>query len=121
MNKWIIASILFLISCSHKETTPAYVLSPVKMRMIFTDAFKADEMAGYYMIHDTTYGGLEKHAEMYNTIFKIHHVTKDQFKRSLDYYETHPTLLKAMLDSMQIITDSTIKHTPPPGKAKAIP
>jgi hypothetical protein len=101
------------MSCGHKDKTPSYVLSPVKMRMIFSDAFKADEMAGYYMIHDSSYSGLKKHAEMYNTIFKIHHVSKDQFKRSLEYYETHPTLLKAMLDSMQVITDSTIKHTLP--------
>ena len=120
MNKWIIVCILTFISCGKKQNTPAYVLSPLKMRLIFTDAFKADEMAGYYMIHDTTYSGLKKHVEMYNTIFQIHHVTKDQFKRSLEYYEAHPVLLKAMLDSIQIITDSTIKHTPP-GQAKAIP
>lgn len=120
MKKWIIAPILFLISCGHKDKTPSYVLSPVRMRMIFTDAFKADEMAGYYMIHDTSYSGLKKHAEMYNTIFQIHHVTKDQFKRSLEYYETHPTLLKAMLDSIQVNTDSTIKNTPPK-QVKAIP
>ena len=120
MNKWIVVFILFLISCSHKQRTPAHILSPLQMRMIFTDAFKADEMAGYYMIHDTTYSGLKKHVEMYNTIFQIHHVTKEQFKRSLEYYETHPVLLKAMLDSIQIITDSTIRHTQP-GQAKAIP
>lgn len=120
MKKWIIAPILFLISCSHKDKTPSNVLSPIKMRMIFTDAFKADEMAGYYMIHDSSYSGLKKHVEMYNTIFQIHHVTKEQFKKSLEYYETHPALLKAMLDSIQIITDSTIKHTPP-GQSKAKP
>lgn len=120
MNKWMIACVLILISCSNKEKTPPYVLSSLKMRMIFTDAFKADEMAGYYMIKDSSFSGLQKHAEMYNTIFQIHHVTKEQFKKSLEYYETHPALLKAILDSMQVITDSTIKHTPP-GQAKAIP
>lgn len=121
MKKWMIAPVLFiLICCSHKGKKPAYVLSQLEMKKIFTDAFKADEMAGYYMVHDTSYSGLKKHAEMYNTIFSIHHITKDQFKRSLEYYETHPALLKAIFDSIQVSTDSIIKHTPP-GKVKAIP
>ncbi|HEU0064304.1 MAG TPA: DUF4296 domain-containing protein [Flavisolibacter sp.] len=122
-NLAVIIIIFFAIACNKKEKIPAYVLSPLKMQQILTDGFRADEMAGYYMIQDTSYNGLGKRSMMYNTIFKVHHVTKEQFKKSLQYYESHPYMLKAVLDSMQIITDSTIKHTKPsPAKpSKPIP
>src|SRR4051794_13335427 len=119
----VIIIIFFVGACTKKEKIPAYVLSPLKMQQILTDGFRADEMAGYYMIKDTSYNGLGKRSMMYNTIFKVHHVTKEQFKKSLQYYESHPDMLKAVLDSMQIITDSTIKRTKPaPAKpSKPIP
>ncbi|HEV7621069.1 MAG TPA: DUF4296 domain-containing protein [Flavisolibacter sp.] len=109
----VIIIILFAVACNKKEKIPEYVLSPLQMQQILIDGFRADEMAGYYMIQDTSYNGIAKRSMMYNTIFKVHHVTKEQFKKSLQYYESHPNMLKAVLDSMQIVTDSTIKHTKP--------
>jgi hypothetical protein len=119
----VIINLFFAVACTHKEKVPAYVLSPKQMQQILIDGFRADEMAGYYMIQDTSYNGIAKRSMMYNTIFKVHHVTKEQFKNSLQYYESHPDMLKAVLDSMQVITDSAIRRAKPtPVKpSKAIP
>jgi hypothetical protein len=86
-------------SCT--SSVPKDVLPPKKMQTVLWDVMQADEMAEYYSVKDSTFHGLAKHADYYQKVFSIHKVSKEDFTRSLRYYENHPAALKTILDSLQ--------------------
>lgn len=90
-----------LFSCSHGPSVPKGILPPAKMQLVLFDALKAEELQNYYEEKTPGIQHLEKHAELYQTVFTLHKTTKEQFKKSLHYYQEHPDLLKIVLDSLQ--------------------
>ena len=98
----IILSFSFLLyKCSNKNAVPKNVLSINKMQSVLWDVLKADEMASYYIQRDSSINNLSKHVELYQQIFQIHHITKQDFKKSIEFYESRPDLLKFVFDSLQ--------------------
>lgn len=57
-------------------------------------------MVNYTASRDTSLNKFEKNTELYQQIFKIHGITKKQFKQSVDYYRLHPDLMQTLLDSL---------------------
>jgi hypothetical protein len=94
---------LFLIAsfCSCKSSVPKDILPPKKMQAILWDIMQADELADYYSTSDSSFRSLSKHVDYYRKVFAVHQVSKDDFTRSLKYYQDHPANLKPVLDSLQ--------------------
>src|SRR6476661_9322105 len=90
----------FVIACSQREI-PKDVLSQKKMQAVLWDVLLADEAAEFYIQQDSAINALEKHADLYQQVFQIHKISKEDFKRSLQFYESHPNLLKPVFDSLQ--------------------
>jgi hypothetical protein len=95
----ILFLVLFIFSC--KSSVSGDVLSPKKMQAVLWDVMQADEMAEYYVAKDSTFRILSKHIDYYQKVFAIHKITKDEFTKSLAYYENHPSRLNPVLDSLQ--------------------
>jgi hypothetical protein len=95
----LIFFVIILLSC--KSSVPKEVLPPKKMQAVIWDVMQADEMAEYYSTKDSTFTNLSKHAEYYQKIFSIHKITKEDFTKSLTYYENHPVVFKTVLDSLK--------------------
>jgi hypothetical protein len=38
--------------------------------------------------------------QLYETVFKLHKVTRDEFRKSLTYYEGRPDLMRIIFDSL---------------------
>ena len=122
--------IFFICIFSCKSSVPKDVLPPKKMQAVLWDVMQADEMAEYYSAKDSSFRNLSKHVEYYQKIFAIHKTNKEDFTRSLKYYENHPAALKTILDSLQkfgerlqkadslknskipVVKDSTVKKLP---------
>lgn len=107
---------VFIYSC--KSSDPGDILPPKKMQSVLWDVMLADEMTEYYAGTDSTFRSLSKHADYYQKIFSIHKVSKEDFTRSLAYYESHPSQLKPILDSLQsfgqrLQNADTLKKSPP--------
>jgi hypothetical protein len=98
-------SLRILIFCvcifSCKSSIPKDVLPPKKMQAVLWDVMQADEMAEYYSAKDSTFTALSKHADYYQKVFSIHKISKDDFTKSLTYYENHPVSFKPIIDSLQ--------------------
>jgi len=96
-------SILFLaiLVFSCKSSVPGDVLPPKKMQAVLWDVMQADAMAENYAAADSTFRGLSRHVDYYQKIFTIHKTSKEEFTKSLVYYENHPSRLRPILDSMQ--------------------
>ena len=88
-----------ILSC--KSSIPKDVLPPKKMQAVLWDVMQADETAEYYSSKDSSFHSAAKHAAYYDTVFSIHKITKQDFTRSLSYYENHPVTFKIILDSLQ--------------------
>ena len=91
----------FIVAISCKSSIPKDILPPKKMQAVLWDVMQADEVAEYYASSDSTFKGLARHVNYYQTIFAIHRITKNDFTRSLKYYQDHPANLKPILDSLQ--------------------
>ncbi len=91
---------LFLIfSCSHK-TREKSILSENKMKEVMWDMIRADQYVSGYLVRDSTKSKKDESVKLYEEIFHIHGITKEQFKKSLDYYSAQPDRLKPILDSL---------------------
>jgi hypothetical protein len=114
MNRGIFFLLLsfFVIACSQREI-PKDVLPQKKMQAVLWDVLLADEVAEFYIQKDSAMHALEKHADLYQQVFQIHKISKEDFKRSLQFYESHPNLLKPVLDSLQKESEKTISTERP--------
>ena len=90
----LIASIL--IACSgHNKPLPIQ-----KMKVVMWDVVNADEWMKFASIKDSTIAIKKENIALYNKIFALHKITKDEFYSSYNYYENHPNEMKILLDSI---------------------
>jgi len=88
-----------LFSCSEKQQNPN-VLSQAQMREIIWDMMRADQYVAAFLMKDSTHNRKAESVKLYDEIFYIHKITREQFKTSFDYYSSRPDLLRPILDSL---------------------
>jgi hypothetical protein len=114
----IITAIAFLLmlfgSCSNEPKIPDDIIAPVKMKQVIWDLVRADEMVNVYVSTDTSANKPEKRTDFYQRVFQIHRINKQQFKKSFTFYQSHPDLLKIVLDSAynQAVKPVTLPKNP---------
>lgn len=98
---FIIALLLFYSSCNSKAEVPEGILPTEKMEQILLDMVRADEIINRQIYADSVYKTMGGRTRIYQDVFTKHKLTKEQFKKSLNFYQNRPDLLKIVLDSMQ--------------------
>jgi hypothetical protein len=80
---------------------PKNILTQPEMQMVLWDMIRADKfLTDFVFIKDTSLDKDTARINFYQQVFSIHHISEEKFKKSFDYYKAHPTLLKAILDSL---------------------
>src|SRR5260370_27741477 len=116
---------LLFFYCSEKEKR-ANILSGNKMKEVMWDMIRADQYVSDFLMKDSTRNQKEESVKLYEEIFHIHKITRQQFQKSLEYYSSRPDLFRPIIDSLAkrknetptqknypAITDSVIKlHKP---------
>lgn len=97
--KWFLLLLVMLPAC--REEMPPGILPSEKMQTIMWDMLQADALLDYTKTADTGFRVLPARLHYYDEVYRIHKVTRDQFSKSLDYYQARPEILKTLLDSMQ--------------------
>lgn len=100
---------LFFYSCSTTDPVPDNILPKEKMQVVLYDIFKADELANQLKNNDTIKPDLQWHTELYDQIFKLHKVSKEEFTTSFRFYQTRPDLMKPMLEALSKKSDQSVK------------
>ena len=90
---------VLLISCAKKERK-GDVLSPNKMRDVMWDMIRADQYVSDLLFKDSTIKKKDESIKLYEEVFHVHKITRDEFKRSLDYYSSRPDLFRPIIDSL---------------------
>lgn len=63
------------------------------------DMLKADEWYVRAAIKDSTLKKKKENIRLYEQVFSLHGITKEQFYNSFKYYEAHPVAFKVLIDS----------------------
>jgi hypothetical protein len=100
----IIVFAMLLFSCKGKQNKKN-ILPVSSMKLIMWDILKADEWYAQTAIRDTLHKRLNENFQIYEQVYKIHHVSKEQFYTSYKFYETHPDQFKILIDSVIAVGD----------------
>jgi hypothetical protein len=93
--------VVFIASCSNRSSIPGDILPSDSMAGIMKDVIMAQEYSSLYISRDSLKKDKRKaNQDLLEAIFKIHHTTRDEFKKSLDFYESRPDLNKNLFDSL---------------------
>lgn len=93
--------ILFLAGCGSPDKVPGRLIQPGKMQVIVRDMMRADQfLADFVLNKDTSLNKLAESSRMYQQVLALHDIDKEQFRESFLYYQTHPALMKALMDSI---------------------
>ena len=100
MSRFLILLLLCFVFSGCNEQRPSDILTEPKMRTVLYDLLRADELGAQYLLHDSAWSSMEKRAPLYQQVFQIHNVTKEQFQKTLRYYETRPDEMKKMIETL---------------------
>ncbi|MEP6712786.1 MAG: DUF4296 domain-containing protein, partial [Ferruginibacter sp.] len=71
-----------------------------KMQEVLWDYMKADAFTTDFISKDSSKKLPVENVKLQKEIFKIHHISKEDFYNSYNYYLKHDDEMKQMLDSM---------------------
>jgi hypothetical protein len=94
--------VIFFVGCkSDSDNIPKDIIAKDKMGKIFWDLIQADQFSIQYLVKDTARAKTRAETmRLYEEVFRIHHITKDEFKKSFQFYLAHPEITKSMFDSL---------------------
>jgi hypothetical protein len=93
--------VVFFAACSNRTDVPNDIIPPDSMSRIMRDIIMAEQYSTQYIAKDSLKRDkLKANQDLLESIFKIHHTTRTEFKKSLSFYESRPDLNKTIFDSL---------------------
>lgn len=99
---------------------PAGVLPPQKMEAVWYDVIRVDEWADFAILQDSSFRNFSRRAALYDSVFRLHAITKDDYRKSVAFYQSRPDLLKNIFQDLRNRSDTTLKHLGDTAKPNAI-
>jgi len=90
------------IGCADKESVPSGILPLSKMQTVMWDMIQADQYAALSVAKDSS-GHINNKTEtlkLYEEVFRLHEVSREEFRKSYRYYLDHPELNQQLFDSL---------------------
>lgn len=92
---------VFFAACNDRTDIPKGIIPQDSMGRIMNDVIMAEEYSNQYVIRDSLRPDkIKANQELLEWVFKIHHITKEEFKNSVSFYESRPDLNKDIFDSL---------------------
>jgi len=82
------------------------------------DLLRADQYVAGSALKDSATKKKNESLKLYEEIFHLHHITRNQFKKSYDYYSSRPDLFQPILDSLSV---RKVDVSPPATNTHRIP
>ena len=101
MMRYVICMALacLIFSCSSNEGVPRDIIPIPQMKFIMFDVFNAQEFAQQVFPKDTT-AAKQRTFELYQELFNIYKISREDFYKSFHYYESNPDKMKILTDSL---------------------
>lgn len=91
--------IISFFSCGNKS---GKVLPTAKMQDVMWDMLLADAYTQKYLKNDSSKNEKAENAVLQQKIFQLHNINKEDFYASYEYYNNHPDIMRAILDSINV-------------------
>jgi Domain of unknown function (DUF4296) len=92
---------LLAAGCKGKARIPKNILPQAKMQQVLWDITRADLLlADYWLRKDSSLDRRTESIKLYQQIFDLHNISKEEFQQSFSFYKAHPLLFKPVLDSI---------------------
>jgi hypothetical protein len=93
--------VVLLAGCSEKDNIPSGVLGKEEMGNLIWDMMQADQYASTYLIKDSSKVNVKMETlKLYEEVFRLHKVTREDFRKSFQFYQDHPDITRTILDSL---------------------
>jgi hypothetical protein len=105
----LLGVLLFTASgCSDKNNVPSGILSQEKMEGVLWDMIQADQYSTLYLAKDSALMAKDsartntkmETLRLYEQVFRLHQVSREEFRKSYQYYLDHPALNQVLFDSL---------------------
>jgi hypothetical protein len=93
--------ILLIAGCSEKDSIPSGVIGKEEMGEILWDMMQADQYAAGYVVKDSASVNVKTETlKLYEEVFRLHKVSRDEFRKSFQFYQDHPDITRTLFDSL---------------------
>lgn len=97
---------LCMMACNRGPKVPKDVLQPDKMEDVLWDMIQTGEfLSGFVLYRDTNINAVMESQRWYEKVYSFHQISKEDFKRSYNWYRDHPDMMKRILDSLSVRKD----------------
>jgi hypothetical protein len=93
--------VLLLAGCANKDDIPSGVIPKPEMEKILFDLAQADQYASLFVTIDSARVNRKLESlKVYQEVFRLHQVSREDFRKSLQFYLDHPDIMRILLDSV---------------------
>jgi hypothetical protein len=122
--KWIAACLLVVIfaACTNSDKIPKGIIGKARMEKVMWDMLMADRYVNLYITNkkDSTIDKKKDAAIVYERVFQMHGITRDEFIKSYKFYLSRPDITKVMFDSIYARADKRRAESHAPRKHNPI-
>ena len=97
---WVILLLVFA-ACTNNNKIPDGIIPKRKMEDILWDMIRTDRFANQFLVQDSV-KRKQKTFELYENVFHIHHISREDFLKSYKFYLGRPDITKVMFDSISV-------------------
>lgn len=99
---WVSAVLItVLIACAGDDRVPSNVIKRDEMESILWDMMLADRYSAQVLVKDSAKLDVKMETfKLYEQVFQIHKITREDFLKSYKYYLNRPDITKSMFDSL---------------------
>ncbi len=95
--------VCIVAACGRKKI-PADILPINQMKLVMWDMMKMDEYYVRITLRDTLHLLDQEQFRLYAQVFTAYDITKQQFYKSYDYYQSNPVAFKTLIDSIDAVS-----------------
>jgi hypothetical protein len=113
MSRWLFVLLItgLLAACDNDER-PKDLIPEAKMERVVWDMVQADEFIQNYVLKDSNKVNVNaERYKLYEKVLGLHNITKDQFKKSYEYYSSRPKDSKMLFDSLSARANRRIQES----------
>ena len=89
------------ISCNDSTKVSSGILPKDKMENLLWDMMLADRYSAQFLLKDSATKDVKLETmKLYEQVFQMHHITREQFVKNYKYYLSRPDISKVLFDSL---------------------
>ena len=105
---------VLMVACSEKDKLPKDILPEKQMRELMWDMIRTGEfLNGFVTNKDSSVSKKPEMEKWFAKVYQLHKVNREVFNKNYAYYQSHPALMKSILDTLakrQIYTKPVIRR-----------